>query len=74
METEKLIAEAMKKSFAMSISEGSGMPFSETGVSMPSDKVWLRYARDVAAALSTPPHEAGSPAPRSMTQPEVQKS
>lgn len=52
MLSEKLIKDALKKSFMQAISDGADVPFAQTGVSMPSDKVWDRYARDVASALT----------------------
>lgn len=49
------VADALKASFMQAIEASSGKPFAETGVFMPTDDIWLRYA---AAALSVQ-----SPAP-----------
>jgi hypothetical protein len=50
-EVVEMIANAMRESFKARIGETANMPFEETGVVVPGDAVWARYAEDVRRAI-----------------------
>lgn len=45
------VATALKESFKRAVSEGVGKPFEATGVILPNDGVWERYARAAVEEL-----------------------
>lgn len=47
---KKKIAEYLKASFVEVISASAGKPFVETGVKMPADEIWERYAETAGEA------------------------
>lgn len=51
MSDRDVVVRALKRSFERSVEELSGVPFKDTGVSMPRDSIWERYADDVLLAL-----------------------
>lgn len=57
------VARALRDDFKLRISESAGEPFEATGVSVPADDVWARYARAAIAAMREPtgymPHAGG---------------
>jgi hypothetical protein len=48
------VADALKESFKATIADGAGVPFEQTGVVLPADAVWQRYAHAVVTAMREP--------------------
>jgi hypothetical protein len=46
------VKRAMKQSFSDTVAASANMPFEATGVSMPADHVWERYAYAAVLAIA----------------------